>query len=287
MSKLVPKEYKYDIDKHHITTLAWGEPSQPLILCIHGWLDNAASFWRLGPLLKNYFVVAVDLMGQGHSEALGLLKMEDYFTTQAALMASLIAKISPQKKAIVIAHSVGTVVANYLAVNFPVRVTQLVFIDALGLLSRELSQMQGLLKEILTLFLLTERARKKTYTSLEEMIQIRIRLNSLQSFQLKPLVDRGTVVAAGGYQWSYDINLSLRPLLHFSEKDARHLLSKIKVPVLLIWPSKGIIDNSTYFEEREKAITALSIQKVRGAGHHAHLSHPKTVARLIQEFLKA
>ena len=43
--------------------LRWGRPGNTPILALHGWLDNAASFSRLAPLLLDVDVVAIDLPG--------------------------------------------------------------------------------------------------------------------------------------------------------------------------------------------------------------------------------
>ena len=47
--------------------LVWGDPSDPLVFAIHGWLDNALSFVKLAPMLKGYRVLSIDLSGHGLS----------------------------------------------------------------------------------------------------------------------------------------------------------------------------------------------------------------------------
>ncbi|HSH57111.1 MAG TPA: alpha/beta hydrolase, partial [Halomonas sp.] len=46
--------------------LVWGESEAPLWLALHGWLDNAASFSRLAPVLARQLgvrIVAIDFAG--------------------------------------------------------------------------------------------------------------------------------------------------------------------------------------------------------------------------------
>ena len=47
------------------------QKSQTPVLCVHGWLDNAASFVPLMPFIENAEIVAIDLPGHGHSSSLG------------------------------------------------------------------------------------------------------------------------------------------------------------------------------------------------------------------------
>ncbi|HQC73883.1 MAG TPA: alpha/beta hydrolase, partial [Candidatus Competibacteraceae bacterium] len=46
---------------------AWGPADGLPVLAVHGWLDNAASFDALAPLLPELRLVALDLPGHGHS----------------------------------------------------------------------------------------------------------------------------------------------------------------------------------------------------------------------------
>ena len=48
--------------------IEWGNPEGPLIIALHGWLDNALSFSVLAPHLAQFRLVALDLSGQGHSD---------------------------------------------------------------------------------------------------------------------------------------------------------------------------------------------------------------------------
>ena len=47
---------------------AWGPLKGIPVLALHGWLDNAASFDALAPLLPDLRLAALDLPGHGQSE---------------------------------------------------------------------------------------------------------------------------------------------------------------------------------------------------------------------------
>ena len=61
-------ELSWEANGLHIAGLAWGDPAAKPMLALHGWLDNAASFACLAPLLGEYYIVAVDLTGHGLSD---------------------------------------------------------------------------------------------------------------------------------------------------------------------------------------------------------------------------
>ena len=62
------REVFLDIPLGRIAALRAGDPNGPKVLALHGWLDNAASFSRLAPLLDGVRIVALDLPGHGHSD---------------------------------------------------------------------------------------------------------------------------------------------------------------------------------------------------------------------------
>jgi len=61
------RELMWEVNGLKISGLAWGDPQARPLLMLHGCLDNAASFSVLAPLLSDYYVVALDLTGHGHS----------------------------------------------------------------------------------------------------------------------------------------------------------------------------------------------------------------------------
>ena len=67
MSVDVAEPMEWEVDGLTIAGLAWGRPDAQPVLALHGWLDNAASFSALAPLLEDYYVVALDLTGHGQS----------------------------------------------------------------------------------------------------------------------------------------------------------------------------------------------------------------------------
>ena len=68
MSAGSAREMNWNVHGLELSGLAWGDPSGLPLLCLHGWLDNAASFAVLGPLLQGCHVVAPDLTGHGQSQ---------------------------------------------------------------------------------------------------------------------------------------------------------------------------------------------------------------------------
>jgi len=61
------QDVSFTLQHMNIAGLAMGDPSKPMILALHGWLDNAASFIPLAPYLTDYYVLALDLPGHGLS----------------------------------------------------------------------------------------------------------------------------------------------------------------------------------------------------------------------------
>nr|XP_027212505.1 serine hydrolase-like protein [Penaeus vannamei] len=114
-------------------TCLLGEPKggAPLrVLALHGWLDNANSFDALVPLLPaGLEVLALDLAGHGLSDHLPAGARYDAMTQLVHL------REATQRLGwtdfVLLAHSLGALVANYYAALYPQAVRALVVLDYL------------------------------------------------------------------------------------------------------------------------------------------------------------
>ena len=65
-----PKELTFSTRYGEIAALQWGTDNPNKVLALHGWLDNAASFSHLAPLLleQQLEITAIDFPGHGWSD---------------------------------------------------------------------------------------------------------------------------------------------------------------------------------------------------------------------------
>lgn len=113
------------INLHYVQ---WGEQGQPVIF-IHGLTANAFCFQAFADTLaQDHRVIAYDLRGRGTSD-----KPESGYSvpTHAADLARLIDALELARP-VVVGHSLGAMIALYLAANYPEKLSKLVLIDAGG-----------------------------------------------------------------------------------------------------------------------------------------------------------
>lgn len=126
-----------------------GNPNGPPILLIHGYTDNARSWSLMTPYLnQKYRIISMDLRGHGKSST-----PECCYTLQdLSYDAKLLLDKLGIEKAIVVGHSLGSMVTQVLAERFPERVSKVVLIsstsetarvsDANGWLATEIGKLQ-------------------------------------------------------------------------------------------------------------------------------------------------
>jgi pimeloyl-ACP methyl ester carboxylesterase len=118
-----------DVDVH---LRSWGPDDAPLIVMLHGWMDVSASFqFLVDALERDWHVVAPDWRGFGRSSwtTAGTYWQPDYLADLDAILAA----VSPDRPARVVAHSLGGNVATMYAGVRPERVERLVNLEGLGL----------------------------------------------------------------------------------------------------------------------------------------------------------
>jgi pimeloyl-ACP methyl ester carboxylesterase len=109
--------------------LEWGRPDAPLVIALHGWLDNALSFSVLAPQLKGLRVLALDLSGQGWSAHRSQDATYHIWDDIPQLMGILEQLGEPSVS--VLGHSRGAAIAVLLAAALGERCAHLVLLDGL------------------------------------------------------------------------------------------------------------------------------------------------------------
>lgn len=277
------EEISIKLPEYTLRALTWGSPEKPVILALHGWLDNAASYVELAPLLaKDYYVVALGFPGHGHSDHLP--ESLDYHFDDAVKMVARVIEQLSQERVIMMGHSLGGAVASVVAATFPEKVSRLIMIDALGAISKESVAVPGRLQIAVSAFNAAEKQTKRSYQDYKDMIHLRSRLNHVSESVITPLVERAIIHTEHGYTWRFDRRLSLIELIHFTEQEVRESLQKIQAPTLLIEAVDGILTDNEFLSERKALIANLTSVQLLG-GHHLHLANAPAVAEVISDFL--
>ena len=120
----------------------WGAPNPDrAVVLIHGLTANHKCWALLGPHLADagYFVIAPDLRGRGLS---GKPPQGYGVSIHAADLLALLDALNI-RQADIVGHSLGAVIAMYLAAVHPARVRKLVMIDAGGKIPEDTAQAIG------------------------------------------------------------------------------------------------------------------------------------------------
>lgn len=278
-----PEEITIETPALRIAARAWGPADGLPTLALHGWLDNAASFDGLAPLLPGLRLVCLDLPGHGRSEHLPPGQSYAFIDTVAQVHAATLAL--GWSRYCLIGHSLGAAVAAALAGAVPARVQRLVLLEGLGPLTEEPKHAAERLARALE-----DEERKQgksapTYASRDEAVRrLEASMSRLSHEAALTLVSRGLREVAGGFTWCSDPRLRLPSRLRMVEEQVLALLRAITCPVLLVRASEGFPFAPKAESARVAALRDARLVELPG-GHHLHLDTPAPVAAEILELL--
>ncbi|MEN8615601.1 alpha/beta fold hydrolase [Shewanella baltica] len=264
----------------------WGAKDKPLLLALHGWLDNANSFEPLAAYLLDYQVLAIDWPGHGfsaHRPGHYPLHWIDYLYDLDALLTAL-----PQKPVAMVGHSLGGIIASAYTATFPEKVNKLVLIEALSPLSESPTQAKARLRKSFyqhEKYLTQKHGQAKIYDSIETAVWARAHLTGLAEPWCRLLLERNMQPEGEGIGWRSDPRLRLDSpqRLTFAQVDA--LMQDINIETLLVCGKQGFSQLQTAIPKARTWFKHLSEHIIEG-DHHVHMDNAEGVARLIREFVK-
>jgi pimeloyl-ACP methyl ester carboxylesterase len=278
------RELALDLPFGKVAAQEWGDPDAPPLLALHGWLDNAASFAALAPLLaKDFRVIALDMPGHGRSAHLppGVTRYHVTDYVDHVLNAADALRLQRLR---LLGHSLGAGVASLAAAAAPARIEKLALIEGLGPLADDGSQTLARWREAEAQRSVSRRA-PRVFAKMDEALAARVAVGDLNAEEARALVERGLRQVEGGYAWSSDARLRLPTPLRIDEPQLRRLLAGIEVPALLLLaePETPYLPRAT-MEARAACVPGLRIERI-GGRHHLHLQHPRGVAERLLNFL--
>jgi pimeloyl-ACP methyl ester carboxylesterase len=275
-----------DLELPHLrlAALEWGDGDGEPVLALHGWLDNAASFAALAPLLRGLHVVALDQPGHGRSQHRppGVVHHFVDWVPEVAAAADALG----WEDFSLLGHSMGAGISSLVPAVYPGRVRRVVLLEGAGPLAAE----AGLAPEQLISALADEEKARATepriFPDFESAVAARMRDSDLGDEAARRLVERGTERVGGGVRFKHDPRLKTRSRLRFTEDQVHAFLAAIRCPVLAVGASRGWPFPKDLVEARLALIPDLERAVVEG-GHHVHLTDPERVAPLVTGFFSA
>lgn len=263
---------------------AWGDATLPRLLALHGWLDNAASFDRLAPLLCEHFhIVALDFPGHGRSDWRAPGAWYHHVDYPGDVLAA--ADALGWTRFGLLGHSLGGAVASSLAAIRPDRIEQLLLIEALGPPTGDVTQTLTSLQNALRDRAGVGDKTLRVFADAATAIAARRKANALSEMAATALVGRGIKEVAGGFTWSTDPRLTLSSPQRFLEDQVLVVLRGIQAPTLLILaqPEQPYLQREM-MDRRIAHVADIEVRRIAGT-HHLHLEDPQAVAAAILHFV--
>lgn len=247
------------------------------LLALHGWLDNAASFLPMAPLLAGYDLVALDMPGHGRSFHYPDDAEYSLFSTILDLLAA--ADTLGWEHFAVLGHSMGGAIASVLAAAAPERIERLFLIEALGPLSGSEDSTASRLRDAVAQRRALDTKRKRVFADPELAVQARMNtvVAALDEASSRLLIERGIRAVEGGFEWSSDTRLTLPTAVRMSEAQVHDCLRSIACPVALLVAEP----TPPYFMPALRDSRVACVPEIRSVSltgsHHLHMTQPDEV----------
>lgn len=254
-------------------------PQKPLLIALHGWLDNGASFLPLAPYLDDFHLVCVDLPGHGHS---------DHKTTPYVFVDWLddlyqITQAAGWSRFVLLGHSLGALIASAYAGVFPEQIERLILLEGLGPLTQPDEAVPAQIKRAILNRSRTRERSAAGFASIDEAVAARCKVADITPVAARLICERQLEERAGRLQWRSDPRLRDLSPLRMSEGQAQALIRAICCPVLFIRGEQGFAELEAQWQLRQGAFRQIE-QVILPGNHHFHMENGAATAVCIVNF---
>ena len=276
------EEIRLPTPRGQLAGLRFAEPVGPPVLCLHGFLDNAASFIPIAHFLADLDIVAMDFPGHGHSDhhhPAANYHFMDYLADVDAALDAL-----GWTSCHLVGHSMGAAVAALYAAAAPERVRSLVALDGLGPISEPPESGTSRLRKSVHSLRAGPR-RKKAYSSIDDMIRARQANSDLDDESARLICERSITRRESHYEWRNDPALYWVSPVLLTEEQVLHYLRHIETGVLSLTAAQlAPVGSEEKVKSRAAAVRHGRHLTVEG-DHHFHMHQPGQIAATIREFI--
>ncbi len=264
--------------------LAWGSPDAPPVLCLHGWLDNAASFSAIAPLLPGLRLVALDLPGHGRSAHRAPGETYHFIDAVADAWEAILAL--GWSRPSLLGHSMGAAISSLLAGTFPDKFEKLILLEGLGPLTANAADAPTRLANAITDGLRERGKNKRAFASFEEAADRVLLAAPMERSSAITLLQRGLVQVEGGWSWAADSRLRSPSRTRLTEEQVAAFFARIACPTLVVRATQGWPIDVPTMERRLAQLKDVRVAELEGR-HHVHLDRATEVAAIVAPFLGA
>jgi pimeloyl-ACP methyl ester carboxylesterase len=268
-----------------LAALSCGNPENPGILALHGWLDNAASFVPLAALLNDFHIVSLDFPGHGLSDHRP--EGVNYHLTDYVADVGHAVKDLGWQQFHIMGHSLGAGVAMVYAATFPEQIDKLVLIDGLGPITATPDAASGQLRKSIDAGLRLASLASSTarvYDDWQKLISARRQASPISEQGAELLLRRGATDRNGEITLNSDRRLKHPSAIYLTEEVVLHLIKGVEAPTLLLLAREGMVIKRRATERRIAAFRDITVKEVTGQ-HHVHMDNPELLSEDIQRFL--
>lgn len=262
--------------------IGYGDPSKPMILALHGWLDNAASFQPIAEYLSDYYILALDITGHGlssHRSHGAHYHLIDFPYDLHELVES-----QAWQPFILMGHSMGGIISTMYASCFPEHVSKLISIESFGPMTKETQSSPTQLRESILSRLKAQQSSAQHPVSIEQTVKARAKVGDIKIDSARLLITRNIREENGQLFFTTDRRLRTFSSLRITESQAEAFMRNIQCPTLVITGSQGYESMRSTLQKRLDWVANLTVAECEGY-HHLHMDNPRPVAEKIVCFL--
>jgi pimeloyl-ACP methyl ester carboxylesterase len=266
-------------DGRRVALLDNEQQGKPLLIALHGWLDNSASFLPLAPYLGDFHLICVDLPGHGHS---------DHKTTPYVFVDWLddlyqIVQAAGWSRFTLLGHSLGALITSAYAGVFPEQVDRLIMLEGLGPLSQPDEEVPAQLRRAILNRSHTRERSANGFASVDEAVAARCKVADIRPQAARLICERQLVERAGRWHWRSDPRLRELSPLRMGEGQAMALIRAIRCPALFIRGEQGFASLLAQWQLRHGAFEQIEMVVLAG-NHHFHMENSADTAVCIEKF---